>query len=428
MAYEDLAIADLRVNPANDRHGEVGGEDLAIAELFRLHDVQMQNLAKDIADQGAIYDPPLVMPSNGEFIVFDGNRRVSCAKLLANPARAPSADLRAYFTNLAAGMAAPLPLLIMCQLQDDRNIIDNILFRRHTGSQRGIGQLDWNDRAKLNFVERTGQGSGINVAAEVERHLAEADRLPDGAIPWSTMTRLLSSEEFRNRVGISTAGRRFQLTHEHGAVTETLHRIASDLAGGIVTLGDLWNNEGKRTYLGRLENEGVLPVEDERLEIPVEAGGAIRNPRRPQPRPQPPQTTFIPADAPHIPWTAQQHRIRAIWEELQILALREHPNGTSALMRILLELSVENYIAEHQIRQVDGLSRKVGSVMSHLLARNLIDQAYFDELERIRMNDELISVASMQRYIHSPHFAPMENELLAYWVRLGRFLIAILTR
>lgn len=428
MAYEELDVANLRVNQANDRHGEVGSEDLAIAELFRLHDTQMRNLATDIASQGAIYDPPLVMPADSIYVVFDGNRRVTCAKLLANPSRAPTAELRIYFTDLVRQLEGPLPDRLMCQVEVDRNLIDNILFRRHTGSQRGVGQLDWNDRAKLNFVERTGQGGGINIAAEVERLLAEAECLPDGAIPWSTLTRLLSSEEFRNRAGISTAGRRFQLTHEHGAVVEALHRITSDLAGQIVTLGDLWNNEGKRAYLSRLEGEGVLPNENERLEAPTEPTGAPRTQRRRRARPTPPQTTFVPADAPHIQWIAAQQRVRAIWEELQSLTLREHPNATSALMRILIELSVESYIAEHSLQVSDSLSRKVGTVSAHLLRRQIIDQAYFDELERIRLNDQLISVASMQRYIHSPDFAPMESELRTYWTRLGRFLIATLTR
>lgn len=428
LAYEELNVGGLRVNQANDRHGEVGSEDLAIAELFRLHDAQMRNLAADIAAVGAVYDPPLVMPTDDGFVVFDGNRRITCLKLLLDPARAPTADLRAYFTTLRDGANGNVPARLTCQIEDDRNLIDSILFRRHTGSQRGVGQLDWNDRAKLNFVERTGQGGGINVAAEVERVLAEADRLPEGNIPWSTLTRLLSSEEFRNRAGVSTAGRRFRLTHDHGAVADALHRIASDLANQVVTLGDLWNNEGKRAYLNRLQDEGVLPAENERLPEPVDAGGPVRNPRRNPPPPRPPQTTFIPADAPRIQWIAAQQRVRAIWEELQSLTLREHPNATSALMRILLELSVESYIAEHGLNVPDNLSRKVGAVSGDLLQRQIIDRAYFDELERIRLNDQLISVASMQRYIHSPDFAPMENELRTYWVRLGRFLVATLNR
>lgn len=426
MAYVDLSIDDLRVNQANDRHGEVANEDLAIAELFRLHDAQMRNLAADIAAVGAVYDPPLVMLSEEGYIVFDGNRRVTCLKLLRDSNRAPTVDLRGYFMGLADGAA--IPDRLTCQVEEDRTVIDNILFRRHTGSQRGVGQLDWNDRAKLNFVERTGQGGGINVAAEVERLLAEAGRLPQGNIPWSTLTRLLSSEEFRNRAGVSTAGRRFRLTHDQDAVTDALHRIARDLANQVITLGDLWNNQGKRAYLNRLEVEGVLPRENERLDVPAEAPRGPRQPRQREPAPRPPQTTFIPVDAPHIQWIAAQQRVRAVWEELQSLPLREHPNAVSALMRILVELSVESYIAEHGLQVADNLSRKVGAVNAHLHQRQIIDRAYYDELERMRQADQLISIASMQRYIHSPDFAPMENELRIYWVRLGRFLVATLNR
>lgn len=427
MTYEEVEVDDLRVNQANDRHGELGSEDLAIAELFRLHDTQMRNLAADIAAVGGVYDPPLVMHADDTYVVSDGNRRVTCVKLLRDPTRSPTAELKTHFTKLAE-RANGIPARLMCQLEEDRNLIDSILFRRHTGSQKGVGQLGWNDRAKLNFVERTGQGSGLNVAAEVERLLIEAGRLPNGNIPWSTLTRLLSSEEFRNRAGVSTAGRHFRLTHDHAAVVDALHRIASDLAGQVVTLGSLWNNQGKRTYLNRLEDEGILPLENERLPEPVEVRGADRSPRRSPARPRPPQTTFIPADAPHIQWVAAQQRARAIWEELQTLPLREHPNAVSALMRILIELSVESYIAEHGLQAADSLSRKVGAVSSHLLQRQIIDRLYFDELERIRQNDQLIAVASMQRYIHSPDFAPMESELRTYWVRLGRFLIATLNR
>ncbi|HVM22082.1 MAG TPA: hypothetical protein VM308_02120 [Sphingomicrobium sp.] len=428
MPYESVEVARLRVNRANDRHGEVESEALAMAELFRLHGQQMKNLAADIAAAGRIYDAPLVMRDGEIFVVFDGNRRVTCLKLLLEPNRAPTSELQHYFRDLRAGAPAEPLTELVCQVEQDRVLIDSILFRRHTGSQRGVGQLDWNDRAKLNFVERTGQGGGINVAAEVERFLAAEDRLPAGNIPWSTLTRLLSSEEFRNRAGFSTAGRRFRLTHDHEAVADALQRIATDLAHQVITLGDLWNNEGKRSYLNRLEGEGVLPTEAERLQEPVTPGGAPRRPRRNPPPPRPPQTTFIPTDAPHIQWIASQQRPRAIWAELQTLALRDHPNAVSALMRILLELTVESYISEHDLRTRDDLSRKVGAVAADLRARGVIDQQYHDELDRMRRDDQLISVASMQRYIHSPDFAPMESELRTYWARLGRFLVAALNR
>lgn len=95
---------------------------------------------------------------------------------------------------------------------------------------------------------------------------------------------------------------------------------------------------------------------------------------------------------------------------------------------MLVELSVDSYIAEHGLQRRDSLSRNVGAVLASLLERELIDQQYHDELDPIRRHEDLISVASMQRYLHSLDFAPMENELRTYWVRLGRFLIACLSR
>lgn len=427
MPYQEIDIRDLVVNPANDRHGELLDESAAIAELFRLHDQAMRNLAADIVSAGVVYDPPLVFPDEGLFVVHDGNRRVTCLKLLNDPNRAPNDELVRYFTGLRRGNEGAIPHVLTCQVEADRNVIDAILQRRHTGSQQGVGQISWNDRAKRNFAERTGQGGGVSVAAEIERVLTEANRLPEGTIPWSTMTRLLSSEEFRNRVGVSTQGRQFRVTHDHGAVLDVLERIARDLSSQRITLGNLWNNEGKRAYLDQLGEDGLLPREAERLATPdVAAGPALRQPRRQPARPV--QTTFIPRDVPPVQWVAEQVRVRHIWEELQSLNIRSHPNAVSALMRILIELTVQDYIDRHRVRSGDNLAQKFGAVSRSLLDAELIDRDYFDELERMRQHEEIISVPSMQRYIHSPNFAPLEGELRAYWARLGRFLITSLNR
>ena len=37
-----------------------------------------------------IYDPPLVAVDNARFTVYDGNRRITCLKLIIDPRRAPS--------------------------------------------------------------------------------------------------------------------------------------------------------------------------------------------------------------------------------------------------------------------------------------------------------------------------------------------------
>lgn len=429
MPYQAINVAGLFVNRANDRHGELANETAAISQLFHMREAHMKKLATDIVSEGQIYDPPLVSVDGDGYIVFDGNRRLTCFKLILNPNLAPSQELQTFFQRLHDSWQGELPTEVVCQIENDRDRIDAILFRRHTRSQGGVGQSTWDDRAKRNFIDRTGRGGRLDVADEVERLLQEEDLLPETNIPRSTLNRLLSSEANRSRVGISVQGNQFQITHRREIVLRALGRIASDLAGRQIVLGDLWDNHGKRTYLNQLENAGLLPRDEDILPVGRQQQRAARN-RLSQSRSQAaiPQQTFIPHDAPQIAWAREQQRARAIWEELQTLELARYPNAVSALMRILLELGVEDYISEHDLRDGEGLAQKFRIVADHLLERGFLDEEYRNELERLRQHEELISIRSMQRFVHSATFAPMRTELIAYWMRLNRFLISCLGR
>lgn len=421
MRIEQIDIDDLQVNPSNDRHGELANETAAIAELFRLRENHMKALAADITSEGRIYDPPLVWEGEGENIVYDGNRRVTCLKLLRQPDQAPTQDLQEYFRELANQWEA-IPTFVDCEVEADLDVIDAMLFRRHTGSQGGVGQSTWDDRAKRNFKERTGKGGRVEVADEIERILRENNRLPQNQIPRSTVNRLLSSELNRNRVGLSIADNRFALTHSLDSVLPTLERLATDMANRDVVLANVWDNEGKRAYLNRLENERLLPTEDTLL--PLSEGQPRRRQTRRRGRPANNRgpNALIPDNVPPPPWTREQARIRSIWDELRALSLANHPNAVSALLRILVELSSKSYLERNGIDVANELSTNFRRVYESLLAREIIEREYMDELARMRQ-DDLISIRSMQRYIHSPEFAPMARELQVYWTRLGRFIL-----
>lgn len=422
MRIENINLDDLHINRANDRHGELENETAAIAQLFRLKEGHMKKLAQDISEQGRLYELPLIWPGVDDNIVFDGNRRITALKLIRDPRRAPTQELQDFFTNLQE-LWDETPVSIECELEDDREVIDEILYRRHTGSQGGVGQSTWDDRAKRNFVDRSGKNSKINVADEIERILDQHNALPENQIPRSTINRLLSSEVNRNRVGVSLLRNQFSLTHEIGSVLPALTRMAQDFSEQNIVLGDIWNNEGKQAYLNRLELENLLPrdgnllPQEERVATPARRPQRVRGKQRTVRN-----NNLIPSDALRPAFTGDQARIRAVWDELGSLSLNNNPNAISALLRILLELSLKDYLARHEIQERNELTNNFRLVYDSLRKRDIIEQAYVDELARMR-EDELISIRSMQRYVHSPRFAPMPNELQAYWTRLGGFLI-----
>lgn len=450
MAYKKLALKALLVNSANDRHGELENETAAIAWLFTHHESAMRKLAKDLAETGEIYEPPLVWPDGTNYVVFDGNRRVTCLKLISQPKRAPSLELQAFFKGLKANWKGVFPDRLDCQIETDRERIDEILLRRHTGTRGGVGRNPWTDRMTATFVERTGKGGGVNVADEIEKRLEAAGMLPAKKIPWSTANRLLSSEGLRNRVGISVSRSKFQLTHPESLVLPIFRRIAEDLTNRTVVLGDLWDNEGKVAYLDRLEAEGVLPLPP--LPSPPAPGapgpstgpgagpgpssgtgpglGAPPSPPLPPPAKPIKRSTLVPQVSHAVVWQAHVQRQRQIWDELQFkLKLDDHPNAISVLFRVLFELSIDNYITRTNLAGVhpnDSLKNKVKRVGADLEAKRRIDGKYAGVIRKLESADGIFSIDTMNRYVHSADFAPSPSHLTALWDQVSQLVVICL--
>lgn len=429
MTYRHIPLNSLVVNRANDRHGELENETAAIAWLFHHHEQHMRSLGRDIATKGEIYEPPLVSPEGDKFVVFDGNRRITCLKVLEKPRRAPTLELQEYFEGLRTKWPGVFLDRVQCQIEPDRDRIDDILLRRHTGTQGGIGQATWDDRMKTNFINRTGRGGPFNVAEEIERRLATVGLLPRRKIPRSTLNRLLSAEAFRNRVGVSVSKKGFEFTHAEPVVLKVLSRIADDLSNKKIVLGDIWDVDGKRQYLDSLESEQLLPTAAHA--VSKQAVGSSAN-KTPPPRPptvaRPARrVTLIPNASFSIAWAGRLQRHRAIWEELQFqLQLGTHPNAISVLFRVLLELSIENYIQQVSLQTVnrnDTLARKALRVAEDLYSKGKINQRYLDVFKKFPQVDALVSADTLNRYVHSPNFAPSPEHLAALWDTLAEFIV-----
>lgn len=430
MAYRKLPLASLVVNPANDRHGELENETAAIAQLFATQEQHMRNLAKDLAAKGEVFEPPLVYPSGDAYVVADGNRRTTCLKLIANPRRAPTVELQQFFTDLKGRWKGRFPDRIECRVETDRDRVDDILYRRHTGVQGGIGQSTWTDRMKTNFVVRTGKSAGLNVADEVEKRLRAAGMAPSRKIPRSNLNRLLSAEALRNRVGISVRKGKLEIIRDEQETLAALQRIAQDLATRTITLDDVWDTQRKLDYIDRLESEGVLPrVKPSTTPRPAPPPPPPPPPS-PPPKPRPPRPAAWPHVIPNIDyglsWPAHLHRHREIWEELQYkLELDAHPNAISVLLRVLLELSVDNYVARTGLQGVhdnDKLAKKLSKVATDLHDKGRIDRKYLGALNKLQQGEGIISIDTLNRYVHSPNFNVSPDHLKMIWATLASFV------
>src|SRR5689334_10493376 len=140
MQIETLRPGQLTLNPDNDRHGPLKDEATAIQWLLENRNAHMHALAEDLAKVKRLYEPPLVRSDNGKYVIFDGNRRMCCIKLLIDPSLAPSERWKEIFADLSSPEVAEAFSSIICEVEPDLAVIDEMLFRRHTGSQDGVGR------------------------------------------------------------------------------------------------------------------------------------------------------------------------------------------------------------------------------------------------------------------------------------------------
>ena len=447
MKIKSILLTDLNVNRANDRHAELANEQAAIQWLLTHRGDHMRNLAKDIVNEGGIYEPPLVHYEDVDtvYVVYDGNRRVTCLKLLHNPDMASTEEWRKFFREQKKEWDGKFPSKIECQVEENKDRIDEILYRRHIGSQSGIGQSQWDAEAKSNFVKRTGKKSKVNVAEIIDLKLKEAGYLDEGErLPRSNLNRLLSSELFRNRVGLSVKNDHVELTHTAETVMETLNRIAQDLIGKVITLDDIWDNDAKKKYLNTLGKETVLPTDDDVLATPVNfktmkpikvAGGGKPGPK-PKPDgklgPKPKQRKHL--IRPEIDYGVlpQVHTQRAmdVWGELQHhLEFGKHDNAISVLFRVLLEFSIENYNERQSVPNIntgDKLANKFRKAADHMLAEKLIDKKYHGIVVKFEKTEAVLSTNTMHKYVHSANFFPSDTHLKSMWDTLSEFIVICL--
>mgnify|MGYP003387323407 CR=1 FL=1 len=58
----------------------------------------MLRLATDLVEQGEVFDAPLVSPKGNNFVVYDGNRRVTCLKILSGIIEPPTSYAEKFDT------------------------------------------------------------------------------------------------------------------------------------------------------------------------------------------------------------------------------------------------------------------------------------------------------------------------------------------
>lgn len=209
-------INDLRIWSDNPRYGygsELMDEPTAINVLIDVvGENKMYALAKDIVKSKGLLGNtlPTIVEKNGEFLVYDGNRRISTIKYLFNPELIKFDSFRSKIEKLVKGKDLSFLSSVNVLLTDEDNAL-RIMDGTHTGERGGAGLIPWDAYNRdISLASRNRQVL-YPIAFAISKILG-LNKKTDFDIKYTDYQRLFSSTALRTEFGITT----FDDAHKQG--------------------------------------------------------------------------------------------------------------------------------------------------------------------------------------------------------------------
>jgi hypothetical protein len=439
-----IPVERLRLDGQNPRLPEVkdSQSDILLATL-QAQQNKMLALAQHIVEHGP--NPTnllIVMPSEQEqqaFVVLDGNRRVAALQLLQEPSLAEGVLNAATVSSLRALSARfcsnPVTEL-SCVVVADRDEADTWIPLIHRGEQKGAGIVEWDGQVAARYDERKGtKSAALQVLDFVREHATlpqkARDRIDSGRFPITNLSRLLNTPYVRQKLGIEKEAERILTYHPEAEVLKGLSRLVDDIGSSRITVSRIKSQAQRIDYITSLDSAD-LPDPASRVETPTPLGEPTaeeraKAPTPPEKRGAPVQRhTLIPGGC---RLSISQPKINRLYQELKRLRLDSFPNAGAVLLRVFVELSLDQYLEDKagwpsQQTQNSFMKNKLRAAANHMEKGGTMSKAQLRPVQQAAGGQTLLasSVKTMNGYVHSRYFSAIASELTTAWDDLQPFI------
>jgi hypothetical protein len=422
--YRKMTITNLLLYLDNPRFDPVKHQSEAINAMVRDQKGKLVALAQDIAIHGLNPTAPvLVKPydANGkQWVVREGNRRITALKLITEPSLVPPdlLKLRLEFQQLGSLIGIELLQNIPCVVLEDENQINKWVALAHMGESNGVGTVGWNAQQTSRFRSIVGK-SDMRLAFLDELRLSDA--VPQslkgkiGSIRKTNFDRLMEDPDVRKFLGLSIVEGRIRFV---GGVNPYLLMVIDDLACGKLRVKDIYLESDREKYMGSLRQR-----EANRTLPPPPAAPANNAKRLASYLIN--RKTLIPADqTPTIP----QPRILRMFRELKSISVEDYPNAIAVLFRSFIECSADYYAKKHQLTDkrlnVDStLSVKIGGVATYMENNGIVTKHELRAIRQMASSEtQNYSVKTFHSYVHNMDVTPSSVDLRSAWDDIWPFI------
>jgi hypothetical protein len=382
MAYgrRTVRVSSLALDLDNPRLGDgIESQDDAIAAMFKdpKKTKEMTALAKSIVLLGGL-DPstlPVVTEEDATTVVLEGNRRVTCLKLLHNPSLATTKETRTAFQRIAASATSPLPRSISVIVYDSRQEYDDFLEMRHTGENDGAGLKPWSSLESTRFKERRSNRAYIHTALLrwAEQHYQSDDtmlelvnQVRDKKL--TTLRRFLV-KDVRLRLGLVHRQDSLSVEFTADQLRPFLHQMLYDLVNGRTPDNRPWSRARKDDVIAYVDRHNhLLPHQDDKDPTqastapaprplvqrtrPTQARETSETPVKDYGPPPPDEASALDSPGnyvfPDVDFGVFGPRIEKIGSQAKVLPVTRYPDLCGVMLRVLIDLTTTHFLQRHK--------------------------------------------------------------------------------
>lgn len=470
---KNVSLDTLLLDEHNPRLGYAPDQSACLAKMVSFG-ASFFAIAKDIAENGLTIEPIVVLRQRNKLIVKDGNRRISALKLLNRPYLCAEKSVQERFERLArlAEENGNLIHKIDCQIGEDPEVVNEYISRIHTGENGGVGRKQWGSLQQEYYQLSIGEKGNYWRAAKLLLWADQNDIEVPEDIAITTMGRYFNAQKNIRLLG-------FEFDEDDELVVDApliialavVKRLISDLEGGKVHvkrsedngsfsmmtapgrdhyievvrreagLNECTSAQGPAVGSGRTSGEGEVGATAIAPD-PVGIGGNRPSSTGSGTNSSNPngggssisgsgtksgsmptthsanRAKYVTKGGHPLVLPKDELKLRDIYKELTML--EKCPVAGMMLVRAFVEGTFRHYVGRFELNRgsLDSVTIKD---MLRLIKNKLIRDGrisdgddYYQKIEDL-LNGQLVSIPSMQKYIHSDIFNPRDEKVKNTW-------------
>ena len=406
-------------------------------------------LVENIADRGLNPSELLIVIEGeglrkGHYIVVEGNRRLCALKLLSVPQRAVDSPLSKAFQlriRKAADLVGAEGLgKISCRLLRSREDADYWIALKHTGENDGVGVVQWDGEETARF---RGNAPSLHLLDYVKANAALSEAARSGLEKFSVtnLERLLGDPAVREAIGVDIQRGILLITKEPEEVLRAAAKIVEDIATKKVRVGGIKGKDERGKYINSIDDflpKGLALAEPIKLSEATKAPNSKKVADKTSPaknavklRSNPSslgRRILIPKSCGALIYVP---RVNEIFLELRKLHVDDFPNAVSALLRVLLDTTTNEYVEKFSIAVPrNGAGQAELRPRLDVVLKDFAEKTKERELASTARNALLqqtgpIFVDNLHMHLHGRYEHPLPINLLRGWDMIGGWFVGV---